>query len=55
MGDRKCVTGNKMSVTDINDPMFAGKSARVMARALLKSKPVVKPEGNVVAFARKAS
>lgn len=36
MGDRKCVTGNKMSVTDINDPMFAGKSARVMARALLK-------------------
>lgn len=36
MGDKSHVTGNKMSVTDINDPLFAGRSARVMARQLLR-------------------
>jgi hypothetical protein len=35
MGDKKSVTGNKMSVTDINDPLFAGKSAKRMASDLL--------------------
>lgn len=35
MGGKKRVTGNKMSVTDINDPIFAGKSAKRMARDLL--------------------
>ena len=29
------VTGNKMSVVDVNDPMFAGRSAKRMARDLL--------------------
>lgn len=33
----KChVTGNKMSVTDINDPLFYGRSAKQMARDLLR-------------------
>lgn len=37
MGDKKHVTDNRMSVTDaISDPVFAGKSARQMARDLLK-------------------
>lgn len=35
MGDKKRVAGNKMSVTDINDPLFAGKSARKMSRDLM--------------------
>lgn len=35
MGDKKSVASNKMSVTDINDPLFAGKSARKMARDLM--------------------
>ncbi len=35
MRNKSHVTGNKMSVTDINDPMFAGKSAKTMASALL--------------------
>jgi hypothetical protein len=35
MGDKKHVAGNKMSVTDFNDPVFYGKSAKVMARHLL--------------------
>lgn len=29
------VTGDKMSVVDFSDPVFAGKSARIMARDLL--------------------
>lgn len=36
MGNKRRVAGNKMSVTDINDPLFAGKSARQMARDLLR-------------------
>ena len=36
MGDKKRVTGSKMSVTDINDPMFAGRSAKRMAGDLLR-------------------
>lgn len=36
MGNKRDVTGSKMSVTDINDPLFAGKSARQMARDLLR-------------------
>lgn len=36
MGDKKHVTGSKMSVTDFNDPMFAGKSAKKMASELLR-------------------
>lgn len=36
MGDKSHVTDNKMSVTDINDPMFAGRSAKRMAEDLLK-------------------
>lgn len=35
MGDKKRVTGNKMSVTDYTDPLFAGKSAKRMATDLL--------------------
>ena len=35
MGDKKHVAGNKMSVTDINDPIFYGKSANRMAKDLL--------------------
>jgi hypothetical protein len=35
MGDKKHVAGNKMSVTEFNDPMFAGKSASRMAKDLL--------------------
>lgn len=35
MGDKKHVAGNKMSVTDINDPVFYGKSANRMAKDLL--------------------
>lgn len=35
MGDKKQVASNKMSVTDINDPLFAGRSAKKMASDLL--------------------
>jgi hypothetical protein len=35
VGDKKHVAGNKMSVTDFSDPLFAGKSARKMASDLL--------------------
>jgi hypothetical protein len=35
MGDKKHVAGNKMSVTDFSDPLFAGKSASKMAKDLL--------------------
>lgn len=35
MGDKKRVAGSKMSVTDINDPLFAGRSARKMSRDLM--------------------
>lgn len=35
MGDKKHVAGNKMSVTDFSDPLFAGRSARKMARDLV--------------------
>lgn len=35
MGNKKHVTGDKMSVTDINDPLFAGKSASKMAKDIL--------------------
>lgn len=35
MGDKVRVKGNKMSVIDINDPMFAGRSAKKMAADLL--------------------
>lgn len=35
MGNKKHVAGNKMSVTEFNDPLFAGKSARRMAKDLL--------------------
>jgi hypothetical protein len=36
VGDKKHVTGDKMSVTDFNDPLFAGKSAKTMASELLR-------------------
>lgn len=36
MSHKKRVTGNKMSVTDINDPLFAGASAKRMAADLLR-------------------
>lgn len=35
MGDKKQVASSKMSVTDINDPLFAGRSAKKMASDLL--------------------
>ena len=35
MSDKVHVKGNKMSVIDINDPMFAGRSAKKMATDLL--------------------
>lgn len=35
MGNKSHVTGGKMSVTDINDPLFYGNSAKVMAKDLL--------------------
>jgi hypothetical protein len=35
MGNKKHVAGNKMSVVEFNDPLFAGKSARRMAKDLL--------------------
>lgn len=36
MGNSKRVTGVRMSVVDVSDPVFSGRSARVMARALLE-------------------
>ena len=36
MGDKKRVESNTMSVTDINDPLFAGRTARRMSRDLLR-------------------
>lgn len=35
MGDKKQVASSIMSVTDINDPMFAGRTAKKMASDLL--------------------
>jgi hypothetical protein len=35
MSDKSHVKGSKMSVIDINDPMFAGRSAKKMAADLL--------------------
>lgn len=36
MGRKPRVTGNKMSVTDISEPEFAGKTAKRMASDLLR-------------------
>lgn len=36
MGNKKRVASNKMSVTDINEPMFAGRTAKKMAEDLLR-------------------
>lgn len=36
MGDKFHVAGNKMSVVDISDPVFAGKTAKKMARDLME-------------------
>jgi hypothetical protein len=37
MGDKSGVTDSKMSVVDFTDPVFYGKSAKIMARELLKA------------------
>lgn len=36
MGNKKRVTGSKMSVVDYTDPSFAGRSARRMARDIIE-------------------
>jgi len=46
MGDKFHVGGNKMSVTDINDPLFAGRTAKKMASDLL-SKHYRGPSDNI--------